>query len=78
MGHMMAGPDDSNRERGSTAKTSRSETLSYISDIVYELKKLADKAEYKTLAAILGVALVEARTQRKEVSVDPPLGPIER
>jgi len=48
------------------AKTSRSEILSYISDIVRELKQLAENAEYRTLAEILGVALVEARTQSEE------------
>ena len=63
---MMAGPEDPNSGSASTAKTSRFDTLCYIFDIVHELKKLADKAEYRTLAAILGVALVEARTQSKE------------
>jgi hypothetical protein len=63
---MIAGPEDPNSGRVFAAKTSRSDTLSYISDIVHELKRLAEKAEYRTLAAILGVALVEARTQSKE------------
>jgi hypothetical protein len=63
---MIAGPEDPNSRRVSAAKTSRSDTLSYISDIVQELKRLAEKAEYRTLAAILGVALFEARTQSKE------------
>ncbi len=63
---MIAGPEDPNSGRVSAAKTSRSDTLYYISDIVQELKRLAEKAEYRTLAAILGVALLEARTQSKE------------
>ncbi len=63
---MIAGPEDPNSRRVSDAKTSRSDTLYYISDIVQELKRLAEKAEYRTLAAILGVALLEARTQSKE------------
>ncbi len=63
---MIAGPEDPNSRRVSAAKTSRSDTLYYISDIVQELKRLAEKAEYRTLAAILGVALLEARTQSKE------------
>ncbi len=63
---MITGPEDPNSRRVSAAKTSRSDTLYYISDIVQELKRLAEKAEYRTLAAILGVALLEARTQSKE------------
>ena len=63
---MIAGPEDPNSRRVSAAKTSRSDTLYYISDIVQELKRLAEKAEYRTLAAILGVALLEARTQSRE------------
>jgi len=62
----MTGPEDPNGARRSPIKTTRSETLSYISDIVRELKQLADDAEYRTPAAILGVALVEARTQSEE------------
>ncbi len=64
--HMMAGPEDPNKQGGLPEKISKSETLSYISDIVHELKQLADSAGYRTLAAILGVALLEARTQSKE------------
>jgi len=63
---MIAGPENPINQGGLPEKTSRSETLSYISDIVHELKQLADSAGYKTLAAILGVALLEARTQSKE------------
>ena len=63
---MIAGPEDPGSGRVSGGKTSRSDTLYYISDIVQELKRLAEKAEYRTLAAILGVALLEARTQSKE------------
>lgn len=62
----MAGPEDPNNQGELPVRTSKSETLSYISDIVHELRQLADSSGYRTLSAILGVALVEARTQSEE------------
>ena len=53
----MAGP--TNRGAGWQG-ASKTETLSYIYDIIRELKQLADKTGHKTLSAILGAALVEA------------------
>jgi hypothetical protein len=47
---------------------SSSETLSYVHDIIRELKQLADKAGYTTLSAILGAALVEAHAQSSDSS----------
>jgi len=63
---MIAGPEDPGSGRVAGGKTSRSDTLYYISDMVHELKRLAEKAEYRTLAAIVGVAILKARTQSKE------------
>ena len=45
---------------------SKSETLSYVTDIIEELKRLADKSGYRTLGAILAAALAEARLQSEE------------
>jgi hypothetical protein len=63
---MTAGPEDPNGGAGLPPASSATETLSYVSDIIHELKQLAEKAGYKTLAAILAAALVEARTQNEQ------------
>jgi hypothetical protein len=63
---MIAGPEDPNGRSGLPPASSRTETLSYITDIIEELKRLAEKAGYRTLAAILGAALIEARIQSEE------------
>jgi hypothetical protein len=64
---VMAGPEDPNGGAGiPPASSSKAETLNYICDIIYELKQLAEKAGYRTLAAILGAALIEARLQNDE------------
>jgi hypothetical protein len=60
------GPEDPNGGAGLPPASSKAETLNYIGDIIQELKQLAEKAGYRTLAAILGAALVEARTQDDE------------
>jgi hypothetical protein len=59
----MAGPEDPN---GGAAlpPAGKAETLTYVCDIIGELKQLADKAGYRTLAAILGAAHIEARQQK--------------
>lgn len=62
---MIAGPEDPNGRPGGPP-ASRAETLSYIIDIIQELKRLAETAGYRTLAAVLGAALTEARTQSEE------------
>jgi hypothetical protein len=62
---MIAGPEDPNGGAGLPA-SSRTETLSYITDIIEELKRLAEKAGYRTLAGILGAALIEARIQSED------------
>jgi hypothetical protein len=62
----MAGPEDPNGGAGLPPTSSKAETLSYICDIIGELKHLAEKAGYRTLAAILGAALIEAHLQNDE------------
>jgi hypothetical protein len=63
---MTAGPEDPNGGAGLPPASSTNETLSYISDIIHELKQLAENAGYRTLAAILAAALVEARIQNEQ------------
>jgi hypothetical protein len=63
---MIAGPEDPNGGAGLPPASSRTETLSYITYIIEELKRLAEKAGHRTLAAILGAALIEARIQSEE------------
>jgi len=62
----MAGPDERNGEAGLPAGTSSTETLSYLSDIIHELKHLADRSGQRTLSAILSAALIEARIQKDD------------
>jgi len=61
---MIGGPDHPGA--GWQGAGSNAETLSYIYDIIRELKQLTDKAVHSTLSAILGAALVEARIQSGE------------
>ena len=63
---MTAGPEDPNGGGGLPPASSATETLNYISDIIQELKQLAEKAGYKSLAAILAAALIESRIQSGE------------
>jgi len=63
---VIAGPEDPNGGAGVPPASGKAETLNYICDIIYELKLLAEKAGYRTLAAILGAALIEARLQNDE------------
>jgi hypothetical protein len=63
---MIAGPEDPNGSTGSHPGRTKSETLSYVTDIIEELKRLADKSGYRTLGAILAAALAEARLQSEE------------
>jgi len=60
----MIGQPDQTGTGGQGAN--KTETLSYIYDIIRELRPLADKMGYKTLSAILGAALVEAHIQSGE------------
>lgn len=62
----MAGPEDRNGEAGLPAGISRTETLSYLSDIIHELQHLADRSGQRTLSAILSAALIEARIQKDD------------
>ena len=43
-------------------------TLGYLSDLIHELKHLADRSGQRTLSAILAAALVEARIQNDDNS----------
>jgi hypothetical protein len=62
---VIAGPEDPNGGAGFAASASKAETLSYLCEIIFDLKLMADNAGYKTLAAVLAAALVEARLQSK-------------
>ncbi len=62
----MAGPEDPNNGAGFSPIATRTETLRYLCEIIYDLKLMADKSGYKTLAAILNAALIEARLQSDE------------
>jgi len=63
---MISGPHDPTSGGGLPAARSKAETLAYMSDIILELKQLAEKGGYRTLAAILAAALVEARLQTED------------
>ncbi len=63
---MITGPEDPNGGTGFPPPASNAETLNYLCEIIYDLKLMADKAGYKTLAAVLGAALVEARIQSED------------
>jgi len=62
----MAGPEDPNGGAGAPPAASKAETLSYLCEIICDLKLIAERAGYKTLAAILAAALVEARIQSND------------
>jgi hypothetical protein len=62
----MAGPEDPNDGTEFPPVASKAETLSYLCEIIYDLKLMADKAGYKTLGAVLGAALFEARHQSED------------
>ncbi len=63
---MIAGPEDPNGGGGEPF-ASKAETLTYLSDIIFELKQLADRSGCRTLGAILNVALLEARIQDEQL-----------
>ncbi len=63
---VIAGPEDPNGGTGLPPAASKAETLSYLCDIIYDLKLMAERGGYKTLAAILGAALIEARLQSED------------
>jgi len=63
---VIAGPEDPNGGAEPPPAASRAETLSYLCEIIYDLKLMADNAGYKTLGAVLGAALIEARAQGKD------------
>lgn len=60
---MPVGPDDPKYDSGFSRTASRAETLLYLIEIIEELKEMAEQSGYRTLAAVLAVALVEARVQ---------------
>ncbi|HEY7669364.1 MAG TPA: hypothetical protein VH852_01890 [Hyphomicrobium sp.] len=62
----MAGPEDPENGAGFPLAASKAETLSYLCEIIHDLKLMAEKAGYKTLAAILAAALTEARIQSQD------------
>ena len=61
----MTGPDDLNGGGGQEPARG-AHTLSYLCDIIHELKHLADRSGHRTLSAILAAALVEARLQNDD------------
>jgi hypothetical protein len=62
----MIGPENPPDGARLPTAISKAETLSYLTEIIHELQRLADKAGYRTLGAILGSALIEARIQDEE------------
>jgi len=58
----MTGPQD----RDVAYSPNSGESLSYICDIIIELRNLADRSGQKTLSAILSAALTEARIQQDQ------------
>ena len=62
---MIAGPEDPNGGVFPPA-ASKAETLSYLCDIIHDLKLMAERAGYRTLAAVLAAALTEARIQSED------------
>jgi hypothetical protein len=64
---MISRPDDRSDRLTSRPGRDPAETLGYITDIVEELRRLADKSGYRTLGAILAVAQLEARVQRDDM-----------
>lgn len=62
----MAGPNDPNGGASLPPVSSKTETLTYICEIIFELRQLAEKTGCRSLAAILNAALIEARIQSDE------------
>ena len=60
-------PDNADGAGENSARPSEADPLNYISELIRELKQMAEKSGYKTLAAILGMAQVEARIQNRDV-----------
>ena len=63
---MIAGPEDPNGRIGPPPARTKGETLSYVTDIIEELKRMAEKSGYRRLGMILAAALAEARLQSDE------------
>ena len=64
---MIGGPDEEPSGRDEPlAAGSEAETLSYLSALIEQLMHLADRAGYRTMAAVLSAALTEARIQRDQ------------
>jgi hypothetical protein len=61
----MAGPEEPNNGIHLPPIRSKAETLTYLCEIIIELRQLAEKSGCRSLAAILGAALIEARIQRE-------------
>jgi hypothetical protein len=59
----MAGPEEPSNGIHLPPIRGKAETLTYLCEIIIELKQLAEKSGCRSLAAILGAALIEARTQ---------------
>ena len=66
MSRRMAGQEDLSSETKKASISRNSDNLGYLCDIIYELKQLADRSGQRTLSAILGAALTEARIQSDE------------
>jgi hypothetical protein len=63
---VIAGPEDPDGGAGLPAAASKAEMLSYLCEIIYDLKLMAENAGYKTLGGILAAALIEARIQNED------------
>ncbi len=53
-------------DRNAAYSPNSRESLSYICDIIIELRNLAERSGQKTLSAILSAALTEARIQQDQ------------
>jgi hypothetical protein len=62
----IARPDDTNGGAGKQASSRTAETLEYLSQLIAELRQIADRSGQPTLSAILSAALTEVHVQKDQ------------
>jgi hypothetical protein len=63
---MTSGPDEPDFIDGGPRIANKADTICYLIEIIDELREMAERGGYRTLAAVLKAALVEARVQSEE------------